>query len=154
MQRHLLWYLIGIGLLLAVSGCASPGGPGAREKGEARLAAGGDNICRDRATGLVWQVGTSGELASWQEANAYAAGLVLGGYDDWRLPDNDELYVLRYLFGGGLNGDCAMEGTGSYWSGESEGWGQVGYWEPYPICGGVDYKFVRTKSGVVRAVRP
>jgi hypothetical protein len=51
----------------------------------------GDGTISDAATGLMWQAGDSGAGLNWQEALAYAEGLTLGGYDDWRLPNAKEL---------------------------------------------------------------
>jgi hypothetical protein len=56
----------------------------------------------DRLTQLEWQgcaAGQSGDACAtgsaavfeWQEALPYCAGLNWGGYDDWRLPDRNEL---------------------------------------------------------------
>jgi hypothetical protein len=62
----------------------------------------GDRVVRDASTGRMWQgcvAGRSGtECASgvpshmtWQAALAYCDGSSWGGYDDWRLPDRNEL---------------------------------------------------------------
>jgi hypothetical protein len=51
----------------------------------------GDGTISDAATGLMWQQGDSEAGLNWQEALAYAEGLTLGGYDDWRLPNAKEL---------------------------------------------------------------
>ncbi len=50
-----------------------------------------DGTVTDRATGLMWQQGDSGRGLNWQQALAYAEGLSLAGYHDWRLPDAKEL---------------------------------------------------------------
>jgi hypothetical protein len=60
----------------------------------------GYSIRCDQATGLCWQdpqknaydLDDPGVVAA--EAQRYCAELVLGGYDDWRLPDSDELRAL------------------------------------------------------------
>jgi hypothetical protein len=51
----------------------------------------GDGTVTDRATGLMWQQADSGYGMFWADALAYAEGLTLAGYDDWRLPDAKEL---------------------------------------------------------------
>jgi hypothetical protein len=48
----------------------------------------------DRATGLVWQRGDDGQARSWDAAVAHCEALVLGGADDWRLPDAKELHSI------------------------------------------------------------
>ena len=55
----------------------------------------GDGTVTDTATGLMWQQTEAGEMP-WEEAMAYCENLVLpeGGYDDWRLPNRNELRSL------------------------------------------------------------
>lgn len=49
------------------------------------------NIVTDNATGLMWQQADDGKTYEWTDALDYCENLTLGGYDDWRLPDNKEL---------------------------------------------------------------
>ena len=57
----------------------------------------GDGTVTDHATGLMWQRADSGAGMNWEEALAYAEGLELGGYRDWRLPNAKELQgILDY----------------------------------------------------------
>lgn len=52
----------------------------------------GDGTTTDNNTGLTWEtIPLSGHLA-YSEAIEYANNLELGGYDDWRLPTNKELF--------------------------------------------------------------
>lgn len=51
----------------------------------------GDGTVTDLATGLMWQKADDGNARSWEAALAYADGLILAGYDDWRLPNAKEL---------------------------------------------------------------
>jgi hypothetical protein len=51
----------------------------------------GDGTITDSATGLMWQQSDDGNPYNWQAALAYAEGLTLAGYDDWRLPNAKEL---------------------------------------------------------------
>jgi len=51
----------------------------------------GNGTVTDCATGLTWQKTDSGRAMEWQAALAYAEGLVLAGFDDWRLPNAKEL---------------------------------------------------------------
>lgn len=145
---------VGVALLL-LQGCASTGGVGGTPGQDARLKVVSEGVCMDVATGLMWQVGHSGEVSSWGEAIGLARAVKLGGHSDWRLPSSDELYTLHDLIEAKLTGDCKIQDNDlSFWTGESERWGKVGYWHTYPLCGGVDYEYKRQKSGVVRAVRP
>lgn len=55
-------------------------------------------VVRDRLTGLVWQdnIDFANVLApmSWNQAIGYCEALDLGGYDDWRMPNLNELYSI------------------------------------------------------------
>ncbi|MBD3399415.1 MAG: DUF1566 domain-containing protein [Candidatus Coatesbacteria bacterium] len=59
--------------------------------GESVFIDNGDGTLTDQSTGLMWQRGDDGECYNWEEALAYAEGLELAGFDDWRLPDAKEL---------------------------------------------------------------
>lgn len=155
MRIYSLSVVVGAVLMLVLQGCAPSGGRLADRDGGARLQAVGDAVCRDLVTGLFWQLGASDEVDSYVDAAEYADKLDLDGRQDWRLPTSDELYTLHDLIEGKLTGDCVIKDKGmSFWTGESERWGQVGYWQTYPLCGGVDYEYKKQRSGVVRAVRP
>ena len=45
----------------------------------------GDGTVTDTVTGLMWQQTDGGEMTV-EAAETYCASLMLGGYDDWRLP--------------------------------------------------------------------
>jgi len=51
------------------------------------------DIVTDNATGLIWQddINATVYTATWQGAIDYCESLTLGGYDDWRLPNINEL---------------------------------------------------------------
>jgi hypothetical protein len=58
----------------------------------------GNGIIQDNVTGLQWQQNDGGEM-TWENAKLYAANLVLGGYDDWRLPTSHEVFnILNHGF--------------------------------------------------------
>ena len=61
----------------------------------AALVDNGDGTISDTETGLMWQQAETGAM-NWQGALSYCEDLVLptGGYDDWRLPDRNELQSL------------------------------------------------------------
>lgn len=48
------------------------------------------NIITDSTTGMMWKDDYKVQK-NWSEANAYCEDLVMGGYDDWRLPAINEL---------------------------------------------------------------
>ncbi|HDY87705.1 MAG TPA: DUF1566 domain-containing protein [bacterium] len=68
----------------------------------------GDGTITDNVTGLMWQ-SDMGEKITFSEAITIAETLILGGYDDWRVPTIKELYSL-ILFTGS-NGDGIEENT-------------------------------------------
>jgi len=53
----------------------------------------GDEVVKDRKTGLMWQR-NNGKGFTWNGAKSYAWDLKLGGFLDWRLPTIDELKTL------------------------------------------------------------
>jgi len=54
----------------------------------------GDGTVTDNNTGLMWQKTDGGEM-TFESASAYCTALTLGGYHDWRLPGNHELFSLN-----------------------------------------------------------
>ncbi|UCH83174.1 MAG: DUF1566 domain-containing protein [Candidatus Latescibacterota bacterium] len=61
----------------------------------------GDGTVTDNSTGLMWEVKTDDGGArdkdnqyNWQEALAYCENLTLANYNDWRLPDKNELQTI------------------------------------------------------------
>ncbi len=53
-----------------------------------------DEVVTDTATSLMWQRKDAGKSMTHKEAVEYCEALKLGGYDDWRLPNIDELRSL------------------------------------------------------------
>jgi uncharacterized protein (TIGR02145 family) len=53
----------------------------------------GDGTVTDTSTGLMWQQDTQGAM-TWEEAITYCESLSFASYDDWRLPDINELFSL------------------------------------------------------------
>lgn len=66
-----------------------------------------DGTITDNVTGLMWQQ-DMGDKITFAEAEAKAASLALGGYDDWRVPTIKELYSL-ILFTGQVKGESFVE---------------------------------------------
>jgi hypothetical protein len=54
----------------------------------------GDGTVTDTDTGLMWQQATAPDTYTWQQALSYCENLTLAGYDDWRLPNINELQSL------------------------------------------------------------
>lgn len=53
----------------------------------------GDGTVTDMSTGLIWQQDQASPM-NWDAALVYCESLVLAGYDDWRLPNRNELQSL------------------------------------------------------------
>jgi hypothetical protein len=87
-----------------------------------------NNMVTDHLTGLMWQ---DNEIVSkkWSNAVTYCEGLTLGDYDDWRLPEIEELYYLIDLENSS-GFDTTFENHSSdksYWSANIRD-GQSVYW--------------------------
>lgn len=54
----------------------------------------GDGTITDNITGLMWQKTDGGEMI-FENAAPYCRNLALGGYRDWRLPTNHELFSIN-----------------------------------------------------------
>lgn len=54
----------------------------------------GDGTVTDRNTILTWQKAHNAERLRYYAAKDYCSDLMLGGYDDWRLPSIKELYSI------------------------------------------------------------
>ncbi len=53
-----------------------------------------DGTITDTSTGLIWQKDTGPELYTWQEALSSCDYLTLAEYNDWRLPNRNELQTI------------------------------------------------------------
>jgi hypothetical protein len=51
----------------------------------------GNNTVTDLSTGLMWQQVPQGDGTTWEESLNYSENLNHGGYNDWRLPNINEL---------------------------------------------------------------
>lgn len=149
MNRLKSAFLIGAICLLS-QGCAATA-PSGTMSDKASLADLGNGICQQK-NGLMWQIERSENFPSNQEARDYAASLDLGGYRDWRLPSQDEYYSLCYIFELRRAGDCPLELNGYYWLSDDDK--QAGQFESYNLCGGSSFRYLKSKTGRVRAVRP
>ncbi len=128
----------------------------------AALVDNGDGTISDTETGLMWQRDEAGAM-DWQAALAYCENLVLpavGGYDDWRLPDRNELQSLinyaaynpaTYKYGDGSEIFPDVHSS-NYWSSTTYASYTYGAWLVYFYYGYVD-SYSKSYSYYVRAVR-
>lgn len=77
-------------------------------------------VVLDTKTTLIWQddSNTSSQTQTWSNAIAYCEASTLGGYDDWHLPNFNELYHLanREKFNPALDNGFTYISTSFYWS--------------------------------------
>ncbi len=59
----------------------------------AELLENGDGTVTDTKSGLMWQQAEAGAM-TWKDALVYCENATLAGYDDWRLPNRNELQSL------------------------------------------------------------
>ncbi len=117
----------------------------------------GDGTVSDTDTGLMWQQAEAGNM-DWQSALAYCENLVLpvGGYDDWRLPDRNEIHSLidgnrrnpsldRAFFPGVI--------SSAYWSSTSNADIKDGAWTAEFYDGSIGFGHNKMVNYFVRAVR-
>ena len=55
------------------------------------VSGGNRNVVIERTTGLMWQKKPDGLERNWKDAKLYCQKLSLGGYSDWRLPNESVL---------------------------------------------------------------
>ncbi len=78
----------------------------------------GNHTIIDKTTGLIWQK-TEGGKRTWENAIIYCEELTLGRFEDWRLPDINELrsIVDRSRYNPAINVEFFPDITPSiYWS--------------------------------------
>ena len=93
-----------------------------------------ENVVTDSATGLMWQDTSENNSATynWQEAIASCEALTLDTYDDWRLPNINELKTLidrSKRTPALVDGFEYVQASSYYWSSTSvEGGFEYGAW--------------------------
>ncbi len=126
--------------------CVTTGQDGDLKKGVAwpspRFTVDGTGLCvTDNLTGLMWVRTPDSTLRTWATALSYANGLILCGYDDWRLPNVNELESL-------INAEQANTAT---WL-NTQGFSNVqafGYWSSTTYAGSTTYAWSVYMDGVV-----
>ena len=82
-----------------------------------------NGIVSDSTTRLAWQDdyadnGDAVKHSNWADALSYCEALTLGGNDDWRLPNFNELYSIgdRSTFNPAIDSTFTNVITNGYWS--------------------------------------
>jgi len=116
----------------------------------------GDKVVKDSVTKLVWQQTLLVEVKMWQEAIDYCNGLDYGTYQDWRLPNRNELMsIVDYAENSPSVDSASFTGilSATYWS-RSEYFSNNGYaWFVDFQYGNVDEHDKLTHSNNVICVR-
>ncbi len=113
-------------------------------------------IVLDSASGLIWQDDNEAQTITktWTEAIAYCEAKELGGYTDWRLPNQNELRSIidKSKTYPSLSATFVNFASSFYWSSSTHAGNSGSAWFVYFDSGvdGADYK---TYSYYVRCVR-
>lgn len=157
MRRNFIFLLLSLLLFFILVACSTSGKKStdhALSSSHLRLENLGNGICREVSSGLMWQIEESEEFSTWVEADTYVKTISLAGFHDWRLPTYDEWYKLTELLQMQKSVDCPIKIKGSCWISDNKKNGKAGHWEDYPLCGGPELHWIKSKKGTVRAVRP
>jgi hypothetical protein len=122
----------------------------------------GDGTVSNTDTGLMWQKNTAPGTFNWQQALSYCESLTLAEYDDWRLPNVNELQSLvdysRYnpSINTGFFPDTVSSTdipSPNYWSSTTNVYDNEYVWEVSFSTGGLDNSGYKSGHDYVRAVR-
>ena len=110
-------------------------------------------IVVDNETGLQWQDNET-VSKSWQNAINYCEDLTLGNYDDWRLPNINELssIVDDTKLNPSLSSVFKSFASNSYWSSTTYAGTSYYAWYVY-FSYGYQYYYYKSHSYYVRCVR-
>jgi formylglycine-generating enzyme required for sulfatase activity len=120
-----------------------------------------DGIVSDSKTALAWQDdysdnGDNVKQATWSDALAYCDGLTLGGNDDWRLPNFNELYSIgdRSKTPPAIKDAFENVSSSGYWSSTTTvGLGNTDYAWCVHFNNGNDYYDPKANNYYVRCIR-
>ena len=119
----------------------------------------GDGVVTDNTTGLQWQDdysdnGDNIKEAKWTDAIDYCEALSLGGHDDWRLPNFNELYFIADRSKRDPAIDAIFQNVVSdfYWSSSTVVGDEGSAWYVY-FDGGRDGWDDKSNSFYIRCVR-
>jgi hypothetical protein len=115
----------------------------------------GDGTVTDLSTGLMWQKDTAPDTYKWQQALSHCETLTLADYDDWRLPNRNELQSLVDYSQYDPSIDTIFfpnTVSSAYWSSTADAGFPYYAWY-FVLKGGTSYNLEKTDGKNVRAVR-
>ena len=144
-MRRVLWILIGLSVMI--------------QAGDRFVRDATAEIVSDTQTGLQWQddSDTKDYTRDWQSAIAYCEALdttATSGYDDWRLPNVNELYSIvdMSIYDPALSGIFENIASSRYWSSTTYEDDHEYAWYVY-FLNGVMYDRNKDSNRYVRCVR-
>jgi len=114
----------------------------------------GKDIVLDKDTGLIWQYNSDIKELNYNEAIKYCSNLTLGGYNDWRLPNIDELYSITddTRYNPAIKDIFKNVKNSYYWSSTKTKWNSSRGWV-IRFRSGYDFNVDLSDLGYVRCVR-
>ncbi len=87
------WAALGF-LILLLAGCVTTNAPLTEIGRSERFVAYDNGTVKDLDTGLMWAASDNGGPITWEDAKKYCENYRAGGYEDWRMPTQEELKAL------------------------------------------------------------
>ena len=99
-------------------------------------------IVTDNETGLQWQDNKNASKKKWEDALKYCEALILGSYDDWRLPNIRELESLvdDTKFNPSMSPVFQSVKSRLYWSSTTQGFRGI-YYVTYGDAWLIDFSY-------------
>ena len=111
-------------------------------------------IVTDSSTSLQWQDTTVGTRVTWQDAIERCENLSLGGHEDWRLPNLNELTSLvdDLKYDAAISNVFENIASNYYWSSTSHAYSSNYAWI-VNFKSGYQFNGIKSHSRYVRCVR-
>ncbi|MFH0977185.1 MAG: DUF1566 domain-containing protein [Spirochaetota bacterium] len=117
----------------------------------------GNGTITDYLTGLIWQKTVSTTLNTWSNAIVSCSGVSAGGYNDWRMPNRNELLSLSNFESNNNASWLNSQGfenaaNANYWSSTTNCTNTANVW-PLQIGSGISQDVIKSNSSYFWAVR-
>jgi len=108
----------------------------------------------DTDTGLMWQNDAVGSTMTWYQAITYCEDKELGGYNDWRLPNNRELISISdpSTSDPAINAAFTQTASDYYWTSTTYSF-DTRYARTVDFTYAISDLYLKTESHYVRCVR-